>query len=259
VNTRFLCPLCHGALERGAGSARCANGHSFDVARQGYVNLLRKKPDTLYEDKALFMARRTVYEAGFFAPLAEAIRERLSGAVVLDAGCGEGSLLARLCEDAGRYGIGLDIAREAVRMAAGRYKRVAWCVGDLCGIPLADESVDSVVNVLTPANYGEFSRVLKKDGVLLKVAPNAGHLTEIRALAGKSPYARTLTETLQAFERRFALVERKTIRYAVACDEALSAAVYAMTPLTAHEAALAKPEAWKITVDVTLLKGRRLV
>jgi len=251
----FVCPICRGSLERDGGSARCARQHVFDVARQGYLNLLRRKPDTLYEDKSLFLARRAVYEAGFFAPLAEAIAGRLSGAVVLDAGCGEGSLLAYLCAGAKRVGIGLDIAKEAVKMAAGSYKRFHWCVGDLCDIPLADGSVDSVVNVLTPANYGEFSRVLAKGGVLLKIVPNAEHLAEIRCLAGKSPYAHSLAETLRAFERQFTLAEQKAIRYKVACDEALSAAVYAMTPLTAYELR-PKARAGEITVDLTLLVGR---
>ena len=254
-NFPFICPLCHGALKREGGSARCANRHMFDMARQGYVNLLRKKPDTLYEDRALFMARRAVYEAGFFMPLVEAIGERLPCGKLLDAGCGEGSLLARLCADTGREGIGLDIAREAVRMAAGTYKGLHWCVGDVCDIPLASASVDSVVNVLTPANYGEFSRVLAPGGMLLKAVPNAEHLREIRGLVGKAPYAHTPDEHLRAFEKAFALVEKKVVRYTVACDGALARAVYAMTPLTAHEGP-AVIRAGDMTVDVLLLTGR---
>ena len=254
----FVCPVCRGALAEAGGSLCCERRHTYDVARQGYVNLLRKKPDTLYEEKALFEARRVVYGAGFFAPVVEAVREGLPEGTVLDAGCGEGSLLAALTADGVRRGIGLDIAKPAVQMAAGAYKQAAWCVGDLCDIPLPDGAVEAIVNVLTPANYGEFSRVLAPGGSLVKVVPSAAHLQEIRSLTNQSPYTHALEETIAILKKRFALLEQKTIRYTVFCDEALAAAVYAMTPLTAHVLPCS-PGAGEITVDVTALYGVPLV
>lgn len=250
----FVCPVCRGGLAPAEKSLRCESGHAFDLARQGYVNLLRKKPENIYEDKALFLARRRVYEAGFFDPVMRAIDGVLPGGILLDAGCGEGSLLAALTQD-GRAGIGFDIAKAAVQMAAGRFKGIAWCVADLCDIPLAEEAVDAIVNMLTPANYAEFGRVLKPEGILCKVVPNAGHLREIRGAAGKADYAHTLAETLTVFEKRFTLAAQQTVCYEVACGEALAGQVFAMTPLTAHmEAAGALPSL--VTVDVTVLVGR---
>lgn len=249
----FICPVCRGMLRREGGSLRCDARHTFDIARQGYVNLLPKKPDTLYEDKALFAARRAVYEAGFFDPLVEAILQALPMGRVLDAGCGEGSLLGRLLQD-GREGIGLDIAKPAVQMAAGSFKEAAWCVGDLCNIPLADASVDAVVNVLTPANYGEFLRVLRPEGRLLKVVPGPDHLREIRTAAGKSPYAHTLEETLSVFTRYFDLVAQAPVHYTVACSQVLAGQVFTMTPMTAHVAEQAV-QAGPVTVDTVLLIG----
>lgn len=252
----FVCPLCHEALAREARSLVCPNRHTYDIARQGYVNLLLKKPDNLYEDKALFQARRAVYDAGFFDGMVDAVAPHVAGRVLLDAGCGEGSLLARLAAE-GRTGIGLDIAKPAVQMAAGVHKHIHWCVGDLCNIPLPDASVDTVLNVLTPANYGEFLRVLGPGGVLIKAVPNAEHLVEIRAMAGKSPYTHTLAETLAIYERHFDCRTQERVRYTVPCDETLARDVFTMTPMTAHEQQQGTlPLA--ITVDLTVLVGTPL-
>lgn len=258
MNTPFVCPVCRGAFAKKEKSLVCANGHVFDVARQGYVNLLRKKPDTLYEDKALFQARRAVYEAGFFDGMVEAVEKRLREGILLDAGCGEGSLLTRLTASGGRQGIGLDIARDAVQMAAAADKQSAWCVGDLCDIPLGDASVDMIVNVLTPANYGEFVRVLRPEGLLVKVVPGGEHLREIREGAGISPYAHDIGQTVAVFEKQFALREQARIHYQFPCGGNLAEQVFTMTPMTTHAGGWPQgqmPET--ITVDAVLLAGVR--
>lgn len=245
----FVCPICCGALFLREKSLCCDARHTFDVARQGYVNLLARQTSGLYGDQALFMARRAVYEAGFFHPVMYAIREMTQGGgVMLDAGCGEGSLLYGVLKP-GQAGIGLDIAKRAVAMAAGRYKGIHWCVGDLCAMPLRDASVDTLLNVLTPANYHEFARVLKRSGTFVKVTPNPGHLAEIRELVGKAaPSAEA------EFPSHLRLVDRRTVRYTVPCDTELYACIYAMTPLTANiprEGAAPR----SVTVDVTIQSG----
>lgn len=250
----FRCPVCHGPLSREPSVFRCARGHSFDIARQGYVNLLLRKPDHSYESRALFVARRAVYLAGFFDPMVAAIRRLMPEGPVLDAGCGEGSLLHRLAAD-GRDAVGLDIAKPAVQMAAAAYKKAAWCVGDLCALPLPDASIATIVNVLTPANYQEFARVLTDGGTLVKVIPGTDHLREIRALTGMAPYA-AHEEATDIFQRTFALSARETLRYQVDCDSNLAAQVFAMTPLTAHAEPVDIPPQ-PITVHVTLLKGEK--
>lgn len=255
MSTPFACPICHAPLARDGSSLRCEKRHTFDVARQGYVNLLTRRPDTLYEDKALFQARRAVYEAGFFDPVADALRGFARPGTLLDAGCGEGGMLHRLSAPE-RARVGLDIAKPAIQMAAAAYKDAAWCVGDLCNLPLADASVHTLVNMLTPANYAEFTRVLAPGGVLLKVVPGAGHLREIRQATGQAAYARTLDETLSAFSGAFTLAGQRRIAYTVPCDEAMARQVFTMTPLTAHVPPPASlPE--EISVDVTLLIGVR--
>lgn len=252
--TQLRCPVCHNPLARTGNSLVCAERHTYDVARQGYVNLLRHSPENLYEDAALFAARRAVYTVGFFDGVADALHTALPEGVVLDAGCGEGSMLHRMLAGGGREGIGMDIAKPAVRMAAGSYKEATWCVADLCDIPLADASVDAVVNMLTPANYGEFHRLLRADGRLLKVVPNAGHLAEIRAVAGHAAYTHTLEASLEVFGRQFDVLSQQRVRYVVPCDTQLAAQVFTMTPMTVHDTPQgALPES--VTVDVTLLVG----
>lgn len=253
----FECPICHQALPQAEHSLVCPCRHTFDVARQGYVNLLTKKPDNLYEDKALFQARRAVYEAGFFGQVVEAVEAALPAqGLLLDAGCGEGSLLAALLERGGRRtGVGLDIAKPAVQMAAAAFKQAAWCVADLCNIPLAQGSVAGIANVLTPANYTQFERVLAPGGVLVKVVPNAGHLLEIRSATGKSPYTQELDQTLAVFERQFAVEAVQAVRYEFPCTEALAEQVFTMTPMTAHDTWQGIASG-RITVDVTVITGK---
>lgn len=255
MNTPFICPICGQTLTHAGTSLVCPARHTFDVARQGYVNLLLKKPDTLYEDKALFIARRAVYEAGFFDPVVMALADAAEDGSMLDAGCGEGSLLRRMAAP-GRQRIGLDIAKAAVQMAASADKDASWCVGDVCNLPLADGSIQTLLNVLTPANYAEFSRVLAPNGILLKVIPGAEHLQEIRAMTGKSAYAHSLDDALAAFTAAFALTRQERITYTFACDAPMARSIFTMTPMTAHDT-LATDVPASITVDVTLLAGRK--
>jgi 23S rRNA (guanine745-N1)-methyltransferase len=250
----LACPVCGQPFAQASKSLICPNKHNFDIARQGYVNLLRRKPDTLYENRALFAARRAVYEAGFFDPMLQALAEWLPGGALLDAGCGEGSLLNRLCS-AGRSGVGMDIARPAVQRAAAAFPHLTWCVADLCAPPLQDHAVGAVLNVLTPANYTAFARVLAPGGALLKVIPGADHLREIRALAGKAEKAQEVEQVLRGFDRHFTRTDTRALRYEIHCDAALAAEVYAMTPLTVHAGVPVEFSAMRVTVDVVLVRG----
>lgn len=253
----FCCPHCGQRLLPQGNSLTCSSRHSFDMAREGYVNLLLKKSDTLYENRELFFARRKTYEAGFWNGVIDALRPHVQAEhTVLDAGCGEGSLLHAL---GGSTQIGLDIARPAVKMAARLLPRAAICAGDLCALPLENKSVDVLVNLLTPANYQEFSRVLKQGGILLKGIPGPEHLKEIRSLL-TSPAAQSRASSEDAaalLEKKFSLFFRQRVHYAFACDEALAAAVFSMTPLTSHQEAVQVP-AGKITVDVEILAAHPL-
>lgn len=251
--TPWSCPICGLPLSRRGDSLLCPSRHCFDVARQGYVNLLRRPSDTLYEDRSLFAARRAVWRAGFFDPVIRAVRERLPDGFLLDAGCGEGSLLGALREES-RPCAGVDLSRAAVRIAASAYRDIPFAVADVCSLPLAAGAAACVVNMLTPANYAEFARVLRPGGRLIKLVPNAQHLAQIRSLAGKAPYTREAETTLEGFSRLFRLTERTCVRYEVECGAELASLVFRMTPLTAGETAPACGP-MRVTVDITLLVG----
>lgn len=184
------CPVCTADLERSANCYVCANKHSFDIARQGYVNLLlsSQRPSAAPGDSAEMIAdRRAFLEAGYYQPLRAAILARLNALRtgldtpqrVLDLGCGEGYYTAEFAE-AGRDMYALDIAKPALAIAARRSAAVIWCVGTSKALPFHDGSLDVVLNIFCRPHIRETRRVLRPDGRLLVVGPAAGHLRELR-------------------------------------------------------------------------------
>ena len=186
----LACPVCGEPLSREGENLSCGRGHSLNVSRQGTVNCLSAPRKDFYTAE-LFEARRRVFEAGWYEPAAEALERLLPGEEhrLLDAGCGEGWYLAWLLRrHPGWLGIGLDISKEAIRLAARQEVPALWGVADLRRMPLAEGSVTAVLDILTPASYESFGRVLRPDGVLIKVFPGSGYLREIREARGLPPY-----------------------------------------------------------------------
>ena len=186
----LICPVCRQLLSRQGDNLICAGGHAVNVNRRGCVNLLSAQADTFY-DAALFAARERVFAAGCYQPVADAIDALLPDAPqkLLDAGCGEGWYLnALLTRRTDSIGAGIDISRDAILQATNQPCQAVWCVGDLRRLPFADGTFSAVLDVLTPANYDEFRRVLSPDGMLVKVYPGQDYLREIRAARGMSAY-----------------------------------------------------------------------
>jgi 23S rRNA (guanine745-N1)-methyltransferase len=181
------CPVCGGELSRVEASLRCRDGHSFDIARQGYAGLTVGVRPTSGDDAPMVRARRSLLETGVYAPiLAELVRlaagpERPPSTVV-DAGCGTGYYLAGLM-DALPFarGLGLDSSTYALRAAARAHPRAAAIACDLFGpLPVASASVGLVLDVFAPRNPGEFRRILRPDGMLVVTRPTDGHLAQLR-------------------------------------------------------------------------------
>ncbi|KKO54096.1 putative RNA methyltransferase [Paenibacillus sp. DMB20] len=246
----FRCPICHGAMKVEEGkSLLCDAGHRFDLAKQGYANMLTHPSKTKY-DRRMFDARRMMNEAAFFEPLlvrlSEIIARRLKTDVMaervymLDAGCGEGSHLTDLRRKVSRFGaedvlgVGIDISKEGVQMAARDDRSNLWYVADLAKPPFSDKSFHFILNILSPSNYAEFGRLLTDDGVLLKVIPGSGYLKELRAKLYDRDDRRAYSneQTVELFERHFELEAQETIAYTVGLSpEQLAHLVY-MTPLS---------------------------
>lgn len=200
----LACPVCGGHLKSDGKTLKCGKGHSFDWAAKGYANLLLsqdKSSKNPGDNKEMVKARRRFLEEGYYSPLASAlartIREQFRGMareplVILDAGCGEGYYTRMVGEFLRQEGlqtamVGMDISREAIRLAAG-YKGARFFVASLFKIPLADRSVDLIINCFAPACDREFSRVLNPDGRLITVFPGREHLFSLKSILYDSPY-----------------------------------------------------------------------
>lgn len=189
----LACPVCGHALGRDGGRYLCASGHSFDVAREGYVNLLlstQKASRDPGDSRLMVDRRRDFMAAGHYAPLAELVAA-LAGAHlpadrsgrVLDAGCGEGYVLRELgsrlgTERTDRWGV--DISRWAVRAAARADASTTHAVASIHRLPVLTGSIDLLVSVLSPRDFTEFQRILAPGGHLLAVVPDEKHLLELR-------------------------------------------------------------------------------
>jgi 23S rRNA (guanine745-N1)-methyltransferase len=186
---RFLvCPYCGDALARAATTLRCPMGHVFDIARQGYVNLLttdRKAPAG--DTAAMVAARDSFLAAGHFDQLAAALAAEAAGVAaapgtcVVDAGAGTGFYLAAVLNQLpGRAGMALDASKFALRRAARAHPRIGAVACDVWrGLPVADGSAGLLLNVFAPRNGPEFHRVLAPGGRLLVITPTPQHLQEL--------------------------------------------------------------------------------
>ncbi len=186
----LVCPVCRAPLSRSADDLACPAGHRLNVNRKGCVNVLSQQVDSCY-DAALFDARRRVFGAGCYDEVAKAIESLLPAGThrLLDAGCGDGWYLdALLSRHEDWCGAGADISRDAIFRATDLPCTALWCVCDLRRLPFADSSFTAVLDVLTPASYDEFRRVLTPDGLLIKVYPGSGYLKELRQARGMAPY-----------------------------------------------------------------------
>ncbi|HEX9038992.1 MAG TPA: hypothetical protein VF808_18565 [Ktedonobacterales bacterium] len=260
------CPHCGDPLDQGARAWVCPRGHSFDRARQRYVNLLRPGVRVHGDSAAMLRARRRFLGAGHYAPLAATIAGEVgawladAGAIppearaLVDCGCGEGYYLDALADAqagglrAGGWRLyGFDVARDAVRMAAGR--RYAGLGAALFAasvwerLPLADAGVGAALVVFAPRNATEFARVIAPGGLLLVVTPAPEHLAGARAAlpALLTPEPEKSARLRASLAPAFALTAERAIRFPLALDAAALASLAEMTPHRADvdEAALA--------------------
>lgn len=245
----FRCPVCEKEMVvTRTNSLLCRDGHNFDLAKQGHINLLMKQGKSEY-DKKLFAARKVISDSGFFDPMRHKISTLIfeigteqgwTTASLLDAGCGEGSHLAQIMIDLDEkglndlLGVGIDLSKEGIRLAARDYQNMIWCVADLTKLPFQDGQFDVVLNILSPANYGEFKRVLKDRGILIKVIPASNYLIELREILYKGTDKELYTNdsVIKLFGGSFRLIRQEQIRYKVLLKEENLEHLVKMTPLT---------------------------
>lgn len=202
---------CHLPLAREDRRVVCPRGHSFDISRSGYVNLLQpherrsKKPG---DTAAAVAGRRRLHDLGVSKPLLRGIAEIAGPSphdVVLDAGCGDGFYLGSLAQQSGFDAHGIDISIPAIEAAARRYPECDWVVANADRfVPYADGSFSLILSITARMNAGEFRRVLGKHGRLLVALPAPDDLIELRG-AGRDRIARTA----ETFAKDFRLIEQR--------------------------------------------------
>lgn len=259
------CPICGSVLLSGAGGLTCGQGHHFDLSRQGSVQLMPGSSKASPYDASLFAARRRMLALGLFTPALEAALPLMEKAVPpgrlwVDAGCGEGWATAFLHDRLpGRTALGLDLAAPGIRMAAASWGgEILWTVSDLARLPLQDGAAQAVVNLLSPAHYGEFRRVLGEEGLLVKWIPGSGHLEQLRQAAG-IPLAEE-SRALAFFHKNCHSLGLKRIVATIKVREEDLPAAVAMAPFTQHRRqraleALAGETNLSLTSDLYLAWG----
>lgn len=189
----WCCPVCGESLQFDERQGVCVNNHRFDRARQGYYNLLlanQKRSQDPGDTREMMLLRRAFLNQGHYQPLADHLRTMMMHAIessaqpltLLDSGCGEGYYLQQLGQDkAAVCGFGLDISREAVKLAARQYPDKQWVVASSFSLPVQDNSVDRVLRVFAPGDDAELRRVLRVDGEFWCVAPGPEHLLQLKS------------------------------------------------------------------------------
>lgn len=187
----LVCPVCAEPLIIAEKSAACVNGHSFDIAKEGYINLLRtnKSGDRIGDDKLAARCRRDFLNKGYYAPLKDALVALFanrSGAL-LDICCGEGYYTSAVAANENLRVYGFDISKEMIRLGAKRGGFTAF-VANMASIPVADDSFDYCIHLFAPFHEDEFLRVLKPGGKLYTVIPGRYHLWGLKKAVYDTPY-----------------------------------------------------------------------
>lgn len=251
----LACPVCGRPMKRVGEDYACAGGHRVNTNRKGCLNVLSTRTETFY-DAELFAARRRVFASGLYDGVADAIDALLPEGPhrLLDAGCGDGWYLnALLTRHPDWTGAGVDISRDAILQATDQPCAALWCVADLKRLPFQDGAFTAVLDVLTPAGYEEFRRVLAPGGVLLKVYPGGNYLKELRAARGMPPYEEGQVDSYLR-SRTAVMAERHVLHTREVSAELWRDFVW-MTPLNqdlspAEKEELAARPGGEITIDL---------
>jgi 23S rRNA (guanine745-N1)-methyltransferase len=288
----LICPICGQPLAPSAsGSAlQCPRNHSFDIAREQYVNLLLKKAPG--DTREMLQARRLFLESGHYAPLSNHINELVSRYLteaiqptlasvsapthdavnqpcvpILDAGCGEGYYLGSLqrylsthLSELSCCYLGIDSSKEAIRMAARHYKHICFIVASIKEpLPIASSTIQVLLNIFAPRNPSEFARVLLPNGLLLVVIPGPNHLQPLRTqLSLLNIEEDKQQHVIQQFDPWFSLRDTLTLNYQLPLDKQSITHLVRMTPNYWHlspqsQQAIEQIEQVQTTISFTCL------
>ncbi|WPC73237.1 23S rRNA (guanine(745)-N(1))-methyltransferase [Vibrio porteresiae] len=264
----YQCPLCQLPLAQAQQAYVCANNHQFDVAKEGYVNLMpahHKRSKDPGDNKEMTQARRRFLNAGHYDPMRNRVAElcsqylKESGHQLLDIGCGEGYYTTFVAEALTQQypeaqTFGLDISKVAVRYAAKRYPNCQFAVASSHRLPFADNSLDGVLRIYAPCKAEELARCVTANGVVITVTPAPHHLYQ---------YKEHIYETVRLHDDKpeeiagFQLVHSEQLRYTMALSSQDALDLLQMTPLAWHASDefrqfLAQVDSFESEADFTL-------
>ncbi|MEQ1078930.1 putative RNA methyltransferase [Acinetobacter seifertii] len=231
----LMCPVCRQRLELVNKTWRCDQGHSYDIAKQGYVNLhvvQHKHSKNPGDTPESVDARRAFLQDGYYQPLQQAVvalLKQLKPKSVLDIGCGEGYYTSAM-QDAVEQCVGVDIAKNAVQRAAKLNHNVTWVVGTGATLPVIDRSVDVCTSLFSPIPQAEILRVLKDDGYLIVVTPATEHLYAMREALFEQVNPHTPQKFVEQLQDLFELKEQQIIDAPLLLDQQALKNLIAMTP-----------------------------
>ncbi len=268
MNTPLRCPVCDAPLSPRGKMLGCDNGHPFNVAKEGYVNLLlshQRKSKNPGDDADMVMARRRFFDSGAYDQLTALVVQapvfQRADVSVLDCGCGEGHLLGALSEARPGFFCGVDISKKAVQVAAKRHKKATWIVANgMRKLPIADAGLDVILSVLAPRAAEEFDRVLKPEGELLIGVPGPNHLIELRKQLQftSGDFAEKADAAAEKLAPAFIEIDRASLCHEQTLNQEQIADLIRMTPLfwrsgDEAKAAAMKLERLTLTISFTLL------
>lgn len=251
----MICPICSMALNIDAAAVKCDNNHTFNISKKGLVNFASPLNDKIY-NKELFTARKIVLNSGIYDQVyKELIKLIKDNSIILDAGAGEGTYLDVIVREFSNVKtIGLDLAKAGLEIASD-YQTASYFLADLANIPLADNSLDYILNILSPANYAEFDRILKNDGCLIKVIVNDNYLKEIRNAINKTEERND--NVYNNLAEQMDIISESDITYEYPLDHDLATNLIKMTPMTNHIQEQIFID--KITIDLKIIVARKKV
>ena len=194
----LICPVCKEKLIKVGKMFKCSHNHSFDCAKQGYVNLSRKQTKNHGDNVLMVKARTQFLEHDYYDFMRKFVKNKAVGTTYLDAGCGQGYYTKEIGQKF-ESSYGIDLSKEAILHASKQDKHTQYIVGSLFDMPFSNESIDCVTSIFVPLGQDEICRILKKDGIWIVVGPGPKHCLELKNVLYDSVYENPMAELVENY------------------------------------------------------------
>ena len=201
------CPVCNQLLINEKNTYKCENNHTFDLAKEGYLNLLLNAKKTSGDSKEMMAARRDFLAKGYYEKLSDQVNQSLKNncstdQAILDIGCGEGYYLSRFqktfAKEAANF-YGMDISKLGIRMAAKKNSMIHWLVANFAKLPFTDRSVSTVLSMFAEYSVPEIDRILTDDGTVVIVRAASNHLIELKNIIYPEIHEKVKASSIKTF------------------------------------------------------------